>query len=189
MDAVLTLAVGLGALGVFALMIPESAGIPVPSELILILAGVAVADGHMNLWVAVLAGTAGNVVGSVLLYELGRRLRRRELGPRARKGLARSERLFERHGHRAVLIGRLIPLVRSFISLPAGTAHVPLVPFIALTAAGCAIWSLAFVTLGASAGTYAARLGASVGPYAGAAVLLALAATALRRSRTLRHAS
>lgn len=183
MDPVFAAAVGLGALGVFALMVPESAGIPIPSEVVLVLAGVAVADGHMHLWAAVVAGTAGNLVGSLIFYELGRRLRQRAHGPRARHALARSERLFDRHGQRAVFFGRLIPLVRSFISLPAGAARIPLLPFAVMTVAGCAIWSVLFIAIGVVAGTSAANLGASAGPYVAAAMLLTLTVLGVRRAR------
>lgn len=148
-DVILAGALGLGALGVFALMVAESAGLPVPSEAVMALAGVAVQQGHMSLWLAVAAGTAGNVVGSLLLYAAGRRLSVASLPPRLCAGTRRCDALFARHGQGAVFVGRLAPIARSFISLPAGHARMPLRRFVPLTAAGCAIWSAAFVTVGA----------------------------------------
>jgi membrane protein DedA with SNARE-associated domain len=141
-----------GVLGVFLLMVPESACIPVPSEVTLIFSGVAVHQGWMSFPLAVLAATAGNLVGSLGAYGLGasRVLTR---VPGLRVPLARWEGLFERHGMRAVFIGRLLPLARTFVSLPAGARRVPLLPFVALTAAGCALWAVAFVLIGLVSGT------------------------------------
>jgi membrane protein DedA with SNARE-associated domain len=140
-----------GALGVFLLMVPESACIPIPSEVTLLFAGYAVTQGWMSLPIAVLSATAGNLVGSVLAYALGASglLRRVPVG---RQILSRSEALLERHGMRAVFIARLLPLARTFVSLPAGAKRVELAPFIALTVAGCALWALVFVLLGILAG-------------------------------------
>jgi membrane protein DedA with SNARE-associated domain len=141
-----------GALGVFLLMVPESACIPVPSEVTLLFAGVAVNQGWMSFPLAVLAATAGNLTGSLLAYALGAsRLLARI--PAARVVLERWEGLFERYGTRAVFIARLLPLARTFVSLPAGARRVPLVTFVALTAIGCALWAVAFVLAGLLAGT------------------------------------
>jgi membrane protein DedA with SNARE-associated domain len=141
-----------GALGVFLLMVPESACIPVPSEVTLLFAGVAVGQGWMSFPLAVLAATTGNVVGSLLAYALGAsRLLTRV--PGARVVLERWEGLFERHGTRAVFVARLLPLARTFVSLPAGARRVPLVTFVALTTIGCALWAAAFVLAGLLAGT------------------------------------
>jgi membrane protein DedA with SNARE-associated domain len=140
-----------GALGVFLLMVPESACIPIPSEVTLLFAGYAVTQGWMSLPIAVLSATAGNLVGSVLAYALGASGLLRRV-PVARQILSRSEALLERHGTRAVFIARLLPLARTFVSLPAGARRVELAPFIALTVAGCALWALVFVLLGILAG-------------------------------------
>jgi membrane protein DedA with SNARE-associated domain len=140
-----------GVLGVFLLMVPESACIPVPSEVTLLFSGVAVHEGWMSFPLAVLAATAGNLVGSLIAYALGasRVLTR---VPGARVVLSRWEGLFERHGTRAVLIARLLPLARTFVSLPAGARRVPLASFVALTVLGCALWASAFVLVGLLAG-------------------------------------
>jgi membrane protein DedA with SNARE-associated domain len=134
----------------FLLMIPESAALPVPSEATLLTAGVAVAHGELSWWAAVLAGTAGNLAGSLALYALGRwRAPRLPRAGRTARALERCDTLFARHGAAAVFVARLLPLARSFVSWPAGRACVPLPRFVALTTAGCAIWAAAFVTAGA----------------------------------------
>jgi membrane protein DedA with SNARE-associated domain len=140
-----------GALGVFVLMIPESACIPIPSEVTLLFAGYAVSRGWMSLPLAVLSATAGNLVGSLLAYWLGASGLVGRL-PGARRILARGESLLERHGTRAVFIARLLPLARTFVSLPAGARRIELAPFIALTIAGCGLWAVAFVVTGTAAG-------------------------------------
>ncbi len=140
-----------GALGVFLLMVPESACIPIPSEVTLLFSGFAVHKGWMSFPVAVLAATAGNLMGSLLAYGLGAtRLLQRV--PIARSVVERWEGLLERYGSHAVLTARLVPLARTFVSLPAGARHVPLARFVALTAIGCAMWATAFVLAGLLAG-------------------------------------
>jgi membrane protein DedA with SNARE-associated domain len=140
-----------GALGVFMLMVPESACVPVPSEVTLLFAGVAVYQGWMSFPLAVLAATAGNLLGSLLAYALGAS---RVLAgvPGARVVLDRWEGLFERYGTRAVLVARLLPLARTFVSLPAGARRVPLATFVVLTTVGCALWAATFVLAGLLAG-------------------------------------
>lgn len=167
----------LGPLGVFLLMVPESACLPVPSEVTLMCAGFGVGAGWMPFWAAVLAATAGNLVGSLLAYGLGRRLAGREAGGGwAGRGLDYCQPLFERHGERAVLVARLLPLARTFVSLPAGYAGVPLVPFVAMTALGCAVWAVAFIVLGLLAGAGWEQLSGPLGW-----ALLAVAALACFR--------
>lgn len=134
-----------GALGVFLLMIPESACIPLPSEATLLAAGVGVQHGMMSLPVAAAAATAGNLVGSLIAYRLGRG---RLVDRLPATVLVRCERLFDRWGDNAVFVARLLPLARTFVSLPAGRAGVPIARFIGLTVAGCAIWSAAFIGAG-----------------------------------------
>ena len=136
-----------GALGVFLLMVPESACIPVPSEVTLLFSGFAVHRGWMSLPLAVGAATAGNLAGSLLAYGLGASHALERLGP-ARRVLDRWEGLLEHHGTRAVFTARLLPLARTFVSLPAGALGVRLGPFIALTCAGCALWAAGFVLAG-----------------------------------------
>lgn len=135
-------------LAVFLLMVPESACIPVPSEVTLLAAGFAVREGHMAFGIAVAAATAGNLVGSLIAYALGRLTARWRLWGWAQAGLRRCDALFERHGASAVFTARLMPLARTFVSLPAGHARVPVARFAAMTVLGCAIWASAFVLAG-----------------------------------------
>jgi membrane protein DedA with SNARE-associated domain len=134
-------------ISVLLLMIPESACIPVPSEVTLMAAGFGVHQGSITLPAAIAAGTAGNLIGSLIAYGAGR------LGAMPRSVARRGEELFDRYGTRAVFVGRLLPLARTFVSLPAGHVRVPIARFIVLTVAGCAIWSLAFVLAGDLTGT------------------------------------
>src|SRR5262249_26994364 len=87
----------------------------------------------------------GNLIGSLIAYAAGRRGAADLLGETVRD---RCDRIFQRHGTAAVFVARLLPLARSFVSLPAGHVRVPLPRFVALTVAGCAIWSTAFVLAG-----------------------------------------
>jgi membrane protein DedA with SNARE-associated domain len=171
-----------GVLGVFMLMVPESACVPVPSEVTLLFAGFAVHQGWMNFPLAVLAASAGNLVGSLLAYGIGATgLLQRVAFVRA--VLAQWESLLERHGTRAVFIARLLPLARTFVSLPAGARRVPIIPFIALTTAGCTLWALAFVLLGALAGDAWTAVDTLVGRVLLACGLLVLAASLPRGRR------
>lgn len=140
-----------GALGVFLLMIPESACIPIPSEVTLIFSGVAVHQGWMSFPLAVLAATGGNLVGSLIAYALGASGALSGV-PFAGAVVRRWESLLDRHGMRAIFTARLMPLARTFVSLPAGARRVPLVPFTALTTLGCALWAVAFILVGLLAG-------------------------------------
>jgi membrane protein DedA with SNARE-associated domain len=151
-----------GVLGVFLLMVPESACIPIPSEVTLLFSGFAVHQGWMSLPLAVLAATAGNLLGSLLAYTLGASKLLERVAP-ARPVLHRWESLLERHGTRAVFTARLLPLARTFVSLPAGARHVRLVPFITLTTLGCAIWATGFVLAGLALGTAWATVGSALG--------------------------
>jgi membrane protein DedA with SNARE-associated domain len=183
MDTLAHAAVALGALGVFLLMIPESAGLPIPSEVTLLVAGVAVGQGHMTWWAAVGAATLGNAVGSLALYRLGRRSALRDRDGRVERALARCDRLFARYGDGAVFVARLLPLARSFVSWPAGRAGVPAWRFMALTLPGCALWAGAFVAAGALAGDGWHAVGGVVRDATVAAAAAMLLAAAVRRVR------
>jgi membrane protein DedA with SNARE-associated domain len=146
-------------LGILLLMIPESACVPVPSEVTLMAAGFGVHQGATSLPAAVAVATAGNLIGSLIAYAAGRLLTLPASVAR------RSDALFARHGSSAVFVGRLLPLVRSFISVPAGQARVPVSVFIVLTVAGCAIWSVAFVLAGAWTGAAWHAVAGTVGHF------------------------
>ncbi|MGZ4187490.1 MAG: DedA family protein [Solirubrobacteraceae bacterium] len=146
----------LGLAGVFVLMLLDGCCVPIPSEATLLFAGFGVSQGRYGLLAVVVAGTLGNVVGSQLAYGIGRWGRS---GPLARRGsgwhataLARSQDWFDRYGRSSVFFGRLMPLVRTFISLPAGIARMPFGTFTLLTVLGCLPWVLALALLGDAVG-------------------------------------
>jgi membrane protein DedA with SNARE-associated domain len=150
----------LGALGVGLAILAETVIPPIPSEVVLPVAGYLTQTGRMSLPAVFLAATAGSVLGAVLLAQVGR-----WLGPdRSRRWLARLplvddddvERTFawfERHGRAAVLFGRLVPVVRSFVSVPAGVVRMPWPQFLAYTLAGSAVWNGALIGAGLALGT------------------------------------
>jgi len=157
------LIVTYGYLAVFLLMVAESACIPVPSELIMTFAGAlaagAVPGASLNLVAVIAAGVAGNVAGSYLAWAVGRyggqpALRRwgHRLWMRDRD-LDRAGCWFTRYGPRAVLIGRVIPVVRTFISLPAGIAGMDPVRFGIYTTIGCIPWTAALACAGYAVGS------------------------------------
>jgi membrane protein DedA with SNARE-associated domain len=172
-----------GVFGVFLLMVPESACIPIPSEVTLLFSGFAVSQHWMSFPLAVLAATAGNLLGSLIAYAVGAS-RLLDSIPGLRTIAARSQRLLERHGTRAVFFARLLPLARTFVSLPAGARRVPLTPFIALTTVGCAIWAVAFVLIGLLSGTAWVAVNSILGKAVLVAAGGAVAWTVIRRRRT-----
>lgn len=177
----------LGSFGVFLLMIPESAGIPLPSEVTLLAAGFAVRQGAMPFWLAVVAATAGNLIGSLIAYAIGRYASGRDPGNWVQRGLTRCDAVFVRHGTRAVLLARLMPLARTFVSLPAGHARVALGPFILMTVAGCTVWATAFVLVGIVLGSGWTALSGPIGNgllLVGALAIVAAAHRAARSAQT-----
>jgi membrane protein DedA with SNARE-associated domain len=136
----------VGALGPAAAMAVESVFPPIPSEVVLPLAASLVASGALSFLVAVLAATAGSVLGAWVLYAMGRfggRPALLRLGPLRRideARLARAEAWFARRGDWLVVVGRLVPGLRAVVSIPAGTARMPLWRFTLLTAIGSLIW-------------------------------------------------
>lgn len=145
----------LGAVGAGLLIALENLFPPLPSEIILPLAGFAASQGTFSLTSAIVWTTVGSVVGALALYGLGRVLgRERTLALWCRLPLVedhdfeRTERWFARHGRKAVLLGRMLPLFRSLISVPAGVDRMPLPQFLLLTTLGSAIWNTTFVLAG-----------------------------------------
>jgi membrane protein DedA with SNARE-associated domain len=147
----------LGLWGIFLLMVPESACIPIPSEATMLFAGFNVSEGKYSLVAAVLVGTVANLVGSWIAYAVGY-YGRLELLERHGKWLhikpshlAWADRWFERYGAPAVFFSRMLPVVRTFISLPAGVARMPILRFSVLTFLGALPWNFALVLAGKSA--------------------------------------
>ena len=136
-----------GELGVFVLMAIESANIPIPSEVIMPFAGAVAARGELLFWGAVLAGALGNTVGSVISYWVGLRGGRPFVKRWGKyffvreSELERGERWIERYGVHVAFWSRLLPVVRTFISLPAGVVRAPFLPFTVFTFIGSFLWS------------------------------------------------
>jgi membrane protein DedA with SNARE-associated domain len=146
-----------GLAGVFVLMTLESACIPVPSEAIMLFAGFNVSQGDMTLFGIVAAGVLGNVVGSLIAYAAGyygriELLERNRLIHVSPAQLARADAWFQQYGSAAIFFSRMLPIVRTFISLPAGIARMPLGRFTALTFAGCVPWVLMLAIIGREVG-------------------------------------
>jgi membrane protein DedA with SNARE-associated domain len=168
-----------GIVGVFLLMVPESACIPVPSEVTLLFSGFAASEHWLSLPLAIVAATAGNLVGSLLAYAVGRTgLPQRVPGVRAL--VDRFGRLLDDHPIRSVFVARLLPLARTFVSLPAGARRVPLLPFVAMTTLGCALWATGFVLLGLAYGTAWGAISSLVGKALLGAGVFVVAVAALR---------
>jgi membrane protein DedA with SNARE-associated domain len=148
----------LGVWGIFILMVPESALIPIPSEATMLFAGFNVADGRYTLFEAVAAGSIANLIGSWIAYAVGYYGRIDILEKHGKKlhitphHLAWADRWFEKYGAATVFFTRMMPIVRTFISLPAGVARMPFWKFSAYTLAGCVPWILGLTLIGKAAG-------------------------------------
>ena len=147
----------VGLIGVFVLMLLESALIPVPSEAIMLFAGFNVSEGDMTLIGIVTAGVLGNLVGSWIAWALGyfgrvELLEKNRLIHINHKHLEWADSWFQRHGDATVFFTRMIPIVRTFISLPAGIARMPFWRFTVLTLLGCIPWVLMLGLIGREVG-------------------------------------
>jgi membrane protein DedA with SNARE-associated domain len=168
------------------LILAENLFPPIPSELILPLAGYYVGEGEMTFIFAVLAATIGSLVGALLLYAIarfgGRKvvLRYGKILRIKEKDLDKADDWFDRHGGWVVLFGRLVPGARSLVSIPAGLSEMPLVKFIALTTLGSAVWNCALIGAGWGLGEHYDKVGGVVGPVSTAVLgVLVLAVLAL----------
>jgi membrane protein DedA with SNARE-associated domain len=150
-DIIVRLIIHVGYWGVFVLMFGENVFPPIPSELIMPLAGFSAARGQMNLWLVIAAGTAGSVLGAFFWYWVGRwvgRDRVRELASRHGRWLTlcpedfdKANAYFDRHRGPAVMLGRMVPGVRTLISVPAGVAGMAVVPFLFYSTIGSLFWT------------------------------------------------
>lgn len=144
----------LGYPGIVALMAIESSFFPFPSELVMPPAGYLAAQGRMNLYVALGCGTLGSLLGALFNYVVALRLGRPLLHRYGRyfflrtETLERAEAFFRRHGEIATFIGRLVPLIRQYISLPAGLSRMRLERFALYTSVGAGIWCAMLVWIG-----------------------------------------
>ena len=148
----------MGLPGVFVLMLLESACIPVPSEATMLFAGFNVSRGEYSLFAATAVGSVANLVGSWIAYWIGRAGRVDILEKHGKKlhikksHLEWADRWFERHGDATVFFTRMLPIIRTFISLPAGVARMPFWRFTVLTLLGCVPWVLMLTFIGKEAG-------------------------------------
>ena len=161
-DPIVDFAVGvvgdLGLLGIFVLMLLESACIPIPSEATMLFAGFNVSEGEYSLVAVTLVGSVANLVGSWVAYAVGYYGRVDILEKHGRKlhikpsHLHAADRYFEKHGDATVFFTRMMPIIRTFISLPAGVARMPFLRFSVLTFLGCLPWVFMLTFIGMQVG-------------------------------------
>ncbi len=177
-----------GYLALGTLVVAENLFPPIPSEVVLPLAGFYVGTGVMSFTLALLVATTGSVVGALLLYALGRwggrplLLRWGRVVRLDHDRLDRADDWFDEHGWKVVLFGRLLPGVRSLVSIPAGSSEMPIARFAALTATGSMLWNAALIGAGWALGSNWEHVETVVGPLGIAVlglVLLGLAAALL----------
>ncbi|MGW4199620.1 DedA family protein [Streptomyces sp. NPDC004726] len=175
----------LGAPGAGIAIALENLFPPLPSEVILPLAGFASSTGQMNLLAALLWTTIGSVVGALALYGVGALLGRERTVAIAAKlpllkvsDIERTEAWFARHGAKAVFFGRMIPIFRSLISIPAGVERMPLSLFLTLTTLGSAIWNTVFVLAGYALGENWESVAGYVSTYSRGVLVAAVLAVA-----------
>ena len=190
-----------GYLAIFLLMVLESACVPIPSEVTMLFGGALVTapflapHQQLDLWLVVLAGTGGNLVGSWLAYWAGYAGGRPFVARWGRYLLIRPHEVdrahdwFERYGQPTVFFGRLLPVIRTFISLPAGVVRMDLKRFTAYTVLGCLPWSLLLAWLGYKLGERWDEVERFIRPFSwGIAVVLLVAVVwfVWHRIRTIR---
>jgi membrane protein DedA with SNARE-associated domain len=157
-QSITTIISSLGYVGIFFLMVLESALIPIPSEVIMPFSGFLVSVGKLGLLEVILAGSFGNLVGSIATYYLGLRLGRNTIIRYGKyvffkkKHLEYPEQLFEKYGDKITFVGRLLPAVRTYISLPAGIGLTNFTKFTVYTFVGSLIWNTLLTYAGVELG-------------------------------------
>ena len=197
---VLIIMAKFGYLGIIFAMFAENVFPPIPSELIMPAAGFAVARGDLNLILVILAGTLGSVLGALPLYYLGRLLNEDRLMLFTEKygkyvfvkpsDIRSSSVWFDKHGNKAVFFGRMVPGIRSFISIPAGMSKMPMLPFLAFTALGSSIWTTLLTVAGYYFGENYEVIETMLAPYSKGFLLLAVViiiAWFIKRRLSARH--
>lgn len=149
---------GSGYIGIFLLMIAESALIPIPSEIIMPFSGYLVSTGKFSMTYVVAAGSIGNLVGSLIAYFVGKYvgrefvLRYGKFVLLRKSHLEMAESYFTKYGSKSTFVSRLLPAVRTYVSLPAGVAKMDLKKFSAYTLAGSIIWNFVLTYIGIKLG-------------------------------------
>jgi membrane protein DedA with SNARE-associated domain len=188
----------MGVVGVALLMAAENIFPPLPSEVIMPLAGYLSTRGQIDFWTAVVAGTLGSVVGATFWYLLGRRMTRDQLCALVeRRGVwlamtphdvDRAIDWFHGHGRFSVMIGRMVPLVRTLISVPAGLSGMPLPRFLVLSTIGSAAWTGALAYGGRFLGQRFEQIEQWVAPVTWAVIAIAMVSYLVRVARIRRAA-
>ena len=161
----------LGYPGILVLMAIESSVLPLPSELVMPPAGYLASKGHMNAGLAVAAGTLGSILGALVNYMLavvvGEPVLRRygKFVLVSERSLDRTEAFFRRHGEISTFVGRLLPVIRHLISIPAGMSRMALGRFVAFTALGAGLWCGILTYLGWLIGRHGGDVARAIGPY------------------------
>ena len=197
---VLIIMAKFGYIGIIFAMFAENVFPPIPSELIMPAAGFAVARGDLILILVILAGTLGSVLGALPLYYLGRLLNEDRLMLFTEKygkyvfvkpsDIRSSSVWFDKHGNKAVFFGRMVPGIRSFISIPAGMSKMPMLPFLAFTALGSSIWTTLLTVAGYYFGENYEVIETMLAPYSKGFLLLAVViiiAWFIKRRLSARH--
>jgi membrane protein DedA with SNARE-associated domain len=185
-----------GLLIIFLLSVAQSCCIPTSSELTMAFAGVLAYQGHLNLAEVILVGAAGELVGAVIAWVIGR------TGGRAfvtrygryvlltRTDLDRAEAWYGRHRRGGVFIGRLIPVIRNFVAIVAGVAEVPITPFVIFTALGSLLWDGAWAGIGYGVGSKYKEISkdfSDAGYVLAVLVVIAIVVLFTHRWRTYKH--
>jgi membrane protein DedA with SNARE-associated domain len=161
----------LGYPGIVVLMAIESSILPLPSELVMPPAGYLASKGQMNAGLAVAAGTLGSIIGALVNYMLavlvGEPVLRRygKFVLVSERSLDRTEAFFRRHGEISTFVGRLLPVIRHLISIPAGMSRMALGRFVAFTALGAGLWCGILTYLGWLIGRHGGQVERAIGPY------------------------
>jgi len=186
----------IGALGVGVLILLENVFPPLPSEVVLAFAGFSVSQGVLNGPLAWVAATAGSLAGAYVLYAVGALVGYDRLHDLAGKrwfvlftqtDLRRGERFFDRHGSKVVLLARVVPLLRSIVSVPAGITRMPLARFTVLTVLGSGVWNALFLYAGYRLGVRWDEVGQYLQPVSYAVLGVVLLALVVLTARTLRR--
>ncbi len=187
----------LGVAGIALLMFLENVFPPIPSELIMPLAGYTAAQGKANILLVILAGATGSIAGAYFWYQIGywigeERLKR--LADRygrwmtvSRDDIDKADDWFDEHGHKAVLVGRIIPTVRTLISVPAGLSEMPWKRFLIYSGIGTAVWTTGLAMLGYALGSQYEVVGGWIDPIS-LAIVAVIVAYYLYRVITFRGA-